>query len=139
VLAGALEGKGVHFMSMVLDPARETIEKTLDRLGQVRPMQMVEQADKWHFRSMEAAPAQAWYWAAVGSLVASAALFFSGKRSWGLFVGEWVPTLLILPVLYKMVRPSRERMGEGMRQAAREAMTGAEEMTSRGRSDGKRR
>ena len=49
-------------------------------------------------------PSDTFLWAAVGSMVASAALHFSGNKPTSVFVGQWAPTLLILGLYNKLVK-----------------------------------
>ncbi len=44
----------------------------------------------------------------VGSILLSLGLFLMGRRFMSLFVGLWVPTILLLTLFYKLMRPSRE-------------------------------
>jgi|DewCreStandDraft_1066081.scaffolds.fasta_scaffold02324_11 hypothetical protein len=66
---------------------------------------------------MERIPAQAYFWLAMGSIVSSALLFIMGKRNWAIFVGQWPSTFLLLALVYKLLRPSREHVGEGLQEA----------------------
>jgi hypothetical protein len=49
-------------------------------------------------------PADAFLWAAVGSIGVSAALQLAGKRHASLFVGQWAPAFLLIGVYNKLVR-----------------------------------
>ena len=49
-------------------------------------------------------PSDVFLWAAVGSMVASAALQASGRRHTSLFIGQWAPTLLIMGLYNKLVK-----------------------------------
>jgi hypothetical protein len=49
-------------------------------------------------------PSDAFLWTAVGSMGVSLALQMAGKRHMGNFVGQWVPTILILGVYNKIVK-----------------------------------
>ncbi len=70
-----------------------------------------------YLSAMERIPAQAYFWLAMGSIVSSALLFIMGKRNWAIFVGQWPSTFLLLALVYKLLRPSREQVGEGLQQA----------------------
>jgi hypothetical protein len=59
-----------------------------------------------YFRVTDQVPEEIWYWAALGSIIASAALFASGKRDWSLFVGQWPPTFLLFGLFHKLLSPS---------------------------------
>jgi len=49
-------------------------------------------------------PSDAFLWAAVGSIAASATLRAFGKGEAAVFVGQWAPTLLILGLYNKIVK-----------------------------------
>ena len=49
-------------------------------------------------------PSDAFLWAAVGSMGASAALQLMGKKNLSLFVGDWVAPLLLFGVYNKIVK-----------------------------------
>ena len=49
-------------------------------------------------------PSDLFLWAAVGSIVGSLALLTSGKKDMANFVGQWVPTILVLGVYNKIVK-----------------------------------
>ena len=72
-------------------------------------------------RSMEAVPTQMYWSLAMGSVLASALFYLLGKRETALFVGQWPPTFLVLALLYKLLRPSREQGMTGMRDAMQQA------------------
>jgi len=61
-----------------------------------------------YFGAMEKVPTPVYYWAGMGSILASLVFYVSGKKDAALFVGQWPPTFFILAVLYKSVRPSQE-------------------------------
>ncbi len=65
------------------------------------------QAQDQYFRVTDQIPEEAWYWAALGSIIASAVLFGLNKRDWSLFVGQWPPTFLLFGVFHKLLSPSR--------------------------------
>jgi hypothetical protein len=60
-----------------------------------------------YFTAANQMPAELWYWAAIGSVLASATLFLVGKREWSIFVGQWPPTFLLLGLFHKLVGPQR--------------------------------
>lgn len=54
-----------------------------------------------------------------GAMIASAALIFMGRDRWSMFVGQWVPTLLILGTYNKIAKTfSADRRGERSAEAA---------------------
>lgn len=58
-----------------------------------------------YFHITDEVPEEVWYWAALGSILASAILFISNKRDWSIFVGQWPPTFLLFGVFHKILRP----------------------------------
>lgn len=66
-----------------------------------------QQRQKDFFRITDEVPAEAWYWAALGSIAVSATLFAMGKRDWSIFVGQWPPTFLLFGLFYKILHPGR--------------------------------
>ena len=84
-------------------------------------MQEQQSPLKGIFESMETVPSQMYFALAIGSIVLSAVSYLMGRRTLALFIGEWAPTFLALPLFYKLLKPSREEMGAGLRQAVEEA------------------
>ena len=72
-------------------------------IGASSPSEVQEQ----YFRVTDQVPEQAWYWAALGSIIVSATLFIINKRDWSIFVGQWPPTFLLFGLYHKLLRPSR--------------------------------
>lgn len=64
-------------------------------------------AQDQYFRVTDQVPEEAWYWAALGSIIISAALFAFNKRDWSIFVGQWPPTFLLFGLFHKLLKPSR--------------------------------
>jgi hypothetical protein len=60
-----------------------------------------------YFTVTDSIPEQAWYWAALASVAASASLWLVGKRDWSTFVGQWPPTFLLLGLFHKQLRPGQ--------------------------------
>lgn len=60
------------------------------------------------FAFMESIPTSTYYFAMIGSILASLALFMSGKRWESLFVGLWAPTIITSSMFYKLLHPSHE-------------------------------
>lgn len=58
--------------------------------------------------TIENLPSSVYYGGVLGSIALSVALFMSGKRETGIFVGLWAPTILNLGLYNKLLRPSRE-------------------------------
>jgi hypothetical protein len=49
-------------------------------------------------------PSDAFLWAAIVSMIGSLAMRYAGREKDSAFVGQWVPTLLILGVYNKLVK-----------------------------------
>ena len=49
-------------------------------------------------------PSDAFLWAAVGAMTASATMQLMGNKHASVFVGQWAPTLLILGLYNKLVK-----------------------------------
>ena len=47
---------------------------------------------------------------AIGSMIASAAFQLAGKRETASFIGQWVPSLLVIGMYNKLVKIERELM-----------------------------
>lgn len=58
------------------------------------------------FRVTDNVPEEAWYWAAVISILGSAGLRLAGKGQVALFVGQWPPTFIAFALYHKLLRPS---------------------------------
>ena len=67
-----------------------------------------QSAHEQYFRLTDQVPGVTWYWAAVASIIASAALFLLRQRDWSIFVGQWPPTFLLFGIFHKLV-DSRQR------------------------------
>lgn len=65
-----------------------------------------KEAQQQYFRITDQVPGEVWYWAALGSIIASATLFSLNKRDWSIFVGQWAPTFLLFGLYHKLLRPS---------------------------------
>ncbi len=64
-------------------------------------------AQEQYFALTNQIPEEAWYWAAIGSILASAILFGVNKRDWSIFVGQWPPTFLLFGLFHRFLRGSR--------------------------------
>jgi len=64
-----------------------------------------EQTERASFDVTGRIPEEAWYWAALGSIGASALLKLAGKDHWALFVGQWPPTFLLFGLYHRIARP----------------------------------
>lgn len=67
-----------------------------------------DNAQKSFFSVMEKVPTPIYYWAGIGSILASLILQMMGRKQDALFVGQWPPTFFVLAILYKQLQPSRE-------------------------------
>ncbi|HYL42643.1 MAG TPA: hypothetical protein VEU97_04585 [Ktedonobacteraceae bacterium] len=72
-----------------------------------RTKDTAQEAQAQYFRVTDQVPEEVWYWAALGSIIASATLFLVGRRDWSIFVGQWPPTFLLFGMFHKILRPSR--------------------------------
>ena len=57
---------------------------------------------------IEKMPSTVYYGGVLGSIALSVALYLSGRRHAGIFVGLWAPTILNLGLYNKLLRPSQE-------------------------------
>ena len=86
------------------------------------------------FRVLDAVPGQAWYTAAILSILASAFCQFTGRKQLALFIGQWPPSFFAVGIYHKLVRPGSEdamgqvrRAGEQAAQAGQQLSEGARE------------
>ena len=70
---------------------------------------------------MEEVPLRFYWGAAIVSLSLSGLLYLAGKRTAALFVGQWPPTLILLSLFYRLLRPSEEDMQRGMQRTMKRA------------------
>ncbi len=68
---------------------------------------MKQGSQQTYFRITDSIPEQAWYWGAVVSILASAALKVAKKNDLSIFVGQWPPTFLLFGLYHKLLRPSK--------------------------------
>ena len=68
---------------------------------------MANKPQNEYFQITNSIPEQAWYWAAVGSIVASAGLKLMNRNDLSIFVGQWPPTFLLLALFHKQLRPGQ--------------------------------
>ena len=80
----------------------------------------IERKDSY-LRMMERVPSQGYLGAALGGVALSALLRLAGKKDAALFVGQWPPTLILLALAHKLLRPSAEPGARTVRGAADEA------------------
>lgn len=83
-------------------------------------------------QALEQIPTQAYIGLAVGSILASAFLYITGRRSAAIFVGQWPPTFAAFALIYKLLHPSTERPIEEMRKAGGTVRETAQEMREMG-------
>ncbi len=60
------------------------------------------------FQIVDQIPGQVWYILGIASIIASAVFQLMGKKNWADFVGKWPPTLLLLGLYHKLLRPGNE-------------------------------
>lgn len=73
----------------------------------ITPMETRE-TTKEFMATLETLPTGYYLAGTVGSILLSLGLYITGRRFTSLFVGLWAPTILLLTLFYKMMRPSRE-------------------------------
>ncbi|HEY8684221.1 MAG TPA: hypothetical protein VIO57_01305 [Chloroflexota bacterium] len=66
-----------------------------------------EETQQTYFQITNSIPEQAWYWGAIGSILASAALKVAGKNDWSIFVGQWPPTFLLFGLFHRLLKPGK--------------------------------
>ena len=69
---------------------------------------MANKPQNEYFQITNSVPEQAWYWAAVGSIVASAGLKLMNRNDLSIFVGQWPPTFLLFGIYHRLVRPGNK-------------------------------
>jgi hypothetical protein len=67
---------------------------------------------------MEELPTRTYIQAALAAVGLSALLRLLGKKDAAIFVGQWPPTLILLALAYKLLRPGHEGAYENGYQAA---------------------
>jgi len=83
---------------------RREMETQTERLQQT-----AQRSADTFMKKMENMSPQAYLTAVYGSMLASLLLFLMGKRSWSVFIGLWVPSLLNLGLYNKLLRPSENK------------------------------
>jgi hypothetical protein len=72
-----------------------------------------------YLKMLEELPTQTYIQAALAAVGLSALLRLAGKKDAAVFVGQWPPTLILLALAYKLLRPADEDVSEDGYQAAR--------------------
>lgn len=70
------------------------------------------------FRFMEGIPTQAYLGFSFGSMLLSAFFYLIGRKSTANFIGQWVPSIGMFALVYKLLRPSYERPMDQMMDTA---------------------
>jgi hypothetical protein len=70
------------------------------------PLKNTTAIRKQYFSATDKLPGEIWYWAALSSIIASAALFLANKRDWSIFIGQWPPTFLLFGLFHKILKLS---------------------------------
>jgi hypothetical protein len=94
-------------------------------------MHEMEETQSSMFRILEDFPTQSYLSLAFGSMIVSAFFFLIGRRSTAMFIGQWVPSIGIFALMYKLLRPSHERPSEQMREVGHDVEDAAERARSR--------
>jgi len=84
-----------------------TIGDAIARSSEERILEQSSSAQQSFFRATDSVPEEAWYWAAVVSIIVSAVLKMMNKEHWSLFVGQWPPTFLLFGVYHRLVQPGK--------------------------------
>lgn len=71
-------------------------------------------------------PSSTYLGLAFGSMIAAAAFQLTGKRQTAAFIGQWVPSLLVIGVYNKLVKIEHELL-EAVEERPRSAYAGGEE------------
>jgi len=85
--------------------AREAGERAQNALQE--PMHQEPLQGAWE--AMERIPVGAYYFAMVGSIATALGLYVSGKKESAQFVGQWAPTIALLGLMNRLLRPARGR------------------------------
>ncbi|HZK66730.1 MAG TPA: hypothetical protein VFD42_04195 [Chloroflexota bacterium] len=98
-----------------------------------RDMNLYEMEDRSSgiLRALENMPTQAYLGFAFGSMVVSAFFFLIGRHSVANFIGQWVPSIGMLALVYKLLRPSQEGSIDQMKETFDEEKSTAGRMTGR--------
>ncbi len=70
------------------------------------------------FRFLEDIPTTGYLGFSFGSMLLSAFFFMIGRRDTALFLGQWVPSIGMFALVYKLLRPSYERPIQQMKETA---------------------
>lgn len=70
---------------------------------------------------MEETPTRYYWIAALVTMSLSAMLYMAQKRTLAIFVGQWTPTLILLSLFYRLLKPSQEHPEQGMKRARAKA------------------
>ena len=83
-------------------------------------MRNFEEPGNDFFRFLEGIPTQGYLGFSFGSMLLSAFFFLIGRRNTALFLGQWVPSIGMFALVYKLLRPSYERPMDRMKETAGE-------------------
>lgn len=84
----------------MIETMRETSRMTADGAWQHSEGKVARALEK-HTAKL---PSDIWLWGALGSMAASLALQFAGRNHESLFVGQWVPSFLLIRIYNKIVK-----------------------------------
>jgi hypothetical protein len=91
----------------------------------------MEETQSSMFQVMEDFPTQSYLTLAFGSMIVSAFFFLIGRRDFAMFIGQWVPSIGVFALMYKLLRPSHERPTEQLRKVGEDVEDVAERTRSR--------
>ena len=75
------------------------------------PVTTSENVQQDVFSFLSSIPSEAYIYAMLGSIAASAFMYLTGRRHTALFIGEWAPTFAAIGLFYKILRPSGTHVG----------------------------
>jgi hypothetical protein len=76
-------------------------KRAVERVAEGEPTQGMMEAQ-------ERVPSSVYAIGAGASILASMILFLTRKKDWSIFVGQWAPTILLMGIFYKLLKPSKE-------------------------------
>lgn len=93
-------------MAGILTRARQTTQEAAETGA--HKIEEIKEARE-HAKLSEKISENSFLYATGASVILSAFLFTRKSRDWGLFVGQWVPSILTLGLFYKLLKQSKEK------------------------------
>jgi hypothetical protein len=116
-LLGLMARPGRESRAVINEVCDTTVLATVSKEEKAMQPPATEMPRRAMFDFFATLPSAAYLYAMLGSVLLSALLYVTGKRHAALFVGEWVPTILLTGLFYKLLRPSGEEVPERIREA----------------------